>query len=236
MTKISILGDSISKGVIFDSENQRYKTIKDCYANLIKDKYNIDVLNYSKFGCTSTKAIKILEWNKEKVATSRYTIIELGGNDCDQDWGAISETPNESHEPNLNLEKFSENLLQIIKTVKAYGSTPIVFNLPPINADKYFDKVSEGKNKENILSFLHGDKEFVYRWHEAYNLAITKIAGQTNSILFDIRTSFLTNKDANKLICEDGIHPSEAGHQIIAKTLEETAKKFFLETGLKESA
>jgi len=236
MTKISILGDSISKGVVFDNSDKKYKTIKFCYANLIKDKYNVEILNYSKFGCTSTKALKILEWNKEKVSSSLYTLIELGGNDCDHDWTAISENPDLPHFPKTGLEEFSDNFLKIINTTKSYGSIPVILNLPPINAQRYFAKFSENKNENNLLEFLNGDKQFVYRWHEAYNLRVTKLAIETNSLLFDIRTPFLTNRNAGDLICKDGIHPSQQGHEVIAKSLEEFAQKFLTHTGKKETA
>ena len=49
-----------------------------------------------------------------------------------------------------------------------------------------------------------------------YNNAVLKIAAAKNVLLIDIREAFLKTRDYLTLLCEDGIHPNEAGHALIS--------------------
>ncbi|MGI5845632.1 MAG: hypothetical protein ACOX7D_00380 [Alphaproteobacteria bacterium] len=59
--KISILGDSISKGVVLDKISQRYKILKESAADLFSRENNVIVKNHAKFGCTSEKALGLIK-------------------------------------------------------------------------------------------------------------------------------------------------------------------------------
>ena len=51
------------------------------------------------------------------------------------------------------------------------------------------------------------------------NNAVLKIAAAKNAMLIDIREAFLKTRDYMNLLCEDGIHPNEAGHALISDVI-----------------
>lgn len=98
-------------------------------------------------------------------------------------------------------------------------------NLPPLNADRYFNWISKNNPvaKENILKWL-GSVTKIYWWQERYNSVILKIAEETKTLCIDIRGAFLQFPDFTKLLCIDGIHPNKEGHIVIANKITEFIK------------
>ena len=76
-----------------------------------------------------------------------------------------------------------------------------------------------GTERSNILKWLGGSSEFIYRWHEQYNVAVHNIAQTANVKLIDIRSAFLERRDYCNYLSDDGIHPNETGHALIAGTV-----------------
>lgn len=213
---VCIFGDSIMKGVVFDSLRGRYAYLKNSFLEILKrHNSSVRVDNFSKFGCTITVGKKIIEKHADRLSDYRYTALEFGGNDCDFDWKAISERPDDVHLPKTPLEEFEILYSRIIDDVTRAGSRPVLFTLPPLCAERYFAWISRGLNAENILRWL-GDVGHIYRWHEMYNNAVLKITAAKNTLLIDIREAFLKTRDYVKLLCADGIHPNEAGHALIS--------------------
>jgi acyl-CoA thioesterase I len=215
---ICAFGDSIMKGVIFDALRGRYTFLKNSFANMLSANTGIKVDNYAKFGCTITAGKIIIEKHAAELPGYKYTALEFGGNDCDFDWAAISERPDDVHLAKTPITDFEVIYSDIIDNVAASGSQPVLFSLPPLNAHRYFSWVSKGLNTENILRWL-GDEEHIYRWHEMYNLVVVKLAAVKNVPLIDIRGAFLECRNYLSLYCEDGIHPNEAGHALISSVI-----------------
>ena len=105
-----------------------------------------------------------------------------------------------------------------------HGGNPVLLTLPPIDAHRYFNWFTQGENVENILQWL-GDIDRIYRWHEMYNLAVCRVAMQEGVLLLDISSRFLERSHYEELLCEDGIHPNEKGHELIFESLREAARK-----------
>lgn len=224
INSICVFGDSVSKGVVFDSVHQKYMIIKDSFLNLISRGDHIAVSNYSKFGCTVTKGGEILKRHSDELCNYDYTVLEFGGNDCDFDWAKVADHPDENHIPNTPVSEFESYYANMIDKVKQCGGNPVLLSLPPIDAKRYFSWVSRGLNAENILHFL-GDVEYIYRWHEMYNLAVYRLAMEHRIPLIDISSAFLSTGNYQKLICEDGIHPNENGHKLIGYTIGRTLRQ-----------
>ena len=55
---------------------------------------------------------------------------------------------------------------------------------------------------------------------EVFKLAINK-----DIPIIDITSKFLEIKNYSKLLCDDGIHPNEKGHKIIAEAIKEHIEK-----------
>lgn len=218
INSICVFGDSIIKGVIFDGIRGRYTFLKNSFANIIGMGTGITVDNYAKFGCTITTGEKIIEKHAAELSGYKYTALEFGGNDCDMDWAAISEHPDQPHMAKTPLADFEAHYSKVIDSVVAGGSQPVLLSLPPLDAHRYFSWVSKGLNAENILHWL-GDVEHIYRWHEMYNLVVVKLATIKQIPLIDIRAAFLESRNYLSLYCEDGIHPNEAGHALISNVI-----------------
>ncbi|WP_270996363.1 SGNH/GDSL hydrolase family protein [Listeria seeligeri] len=210
---VGIWGDSIMKGVLFNPEKNRYTLLKNNCIKRASEKLGITFQNHSTMGRTITKGHEILTKDLAKDASNDIAIIEFGGNDCDFNWAEVSENPEAPHIPGTPIDIFETQLREMIARLKNLDIQPILMTLPPLHAERYFDFITRsGLNKENILAFLGGDVQMIYRWQERYSNTISKIAGETGSHLIDIRDSFLAEFHYEDLLCIDGIHPNEAGH------------------------
>lgn len=224
MNSICLFGDSIGKGVVLDAFRGRYTLLKNSFANLFSSSTGISVENYSKFGCTVTTGKRIIQKNLDKLSSFEYTVLEFGGNDCDFDWAAISQNPDEHHSPKTEPEQFEFCYEKIIDCVASAGSQPILLSLPPLDAKRYFSWISKDRNAENILRWL-GDIEHIYRWHEMYSLAVARLSAIKNVPLLDIRSNFLKARNYFSLLCDDGIHPNEEGHRFISNVIQNYVNK-----------
>jgi lysophospholipase L1-like esterase len=171
-------------------------------------------MNFTRFGQTVSKGLKMLERKLESIRACDFVFIEFGGNDSDYDWKAIASDPDASYSPKTPLAEFVSVYKKLIATVKEAGLTPIVLNLPPIEHDMYFDRVRHGCNGDNILKWLKGDKTQISRGHGRYNEEINSICRESNVRMIDIRSAF-EGRDLTELVCPDGIHPNEKGHELI---------------------
>ena len=215
---ICIFGDSVAKGIIYDEVRNKYVRFKDCFADVYAKKNDLDLTNYARFGCTAAKGAELLNRHKDKLHLFSHTVLEFGGNDCDHDWPAISESPENRHSPKVPLQQFEETYLKMIDIIKSAGSIPVVLSLPPLDPERFFKWVSTGLNRENILSFL-GDVDLIYRWHESYDATLKKLAKLHSVCLIDIRSAFLNESCYSDFLCRDGMHPNEKGHALISRCM-----------------
>lgn len=218
VNSVCVFGDSVSKGVILDSAN-KYTVLRDSFANLLRSSANLVLRNYSRFGYTVSKGLDSLLKHRAELKDYDCVALEFGGNDCDFKWAEVSATPDAEHLPKTPIDLFLKKYTQMIEAVKRAGSTPALLSLPPIDAPRYFAWISRGLNPANILKWL-GDVERIYRWHEMYNLAVCRLAKDTGTPLFDISSAFLETCHYQRLLCEDGIHPNEKGHELICRILD----------------
>jgi lysophospholipase L1-like esterase len=219
MKKICLFGDSISKGVVFDTIKNRYVYVKESFTKLVSSQNEIEISNHAKFGCTILKGVDMVEEYMDEIAESDFTVLEFGGNDSDYDWRRISEDPGAHHEPKTPFLQFGDCYAGLLSMFKDKDINLAVMNLPPIDEQKYFDWVSRGLNRENILSWLGGDVGYIYRWHESYNMQVCCLANRFNVPLIDIRTPFLELRNYGDYLSVDGIHPNSMGHALISETI-----------------
>ncbi len=215
---ICAFGDSIIKGVVYDTFKGKYIYSESSFAKSFAKETGFSVDNYAKFGCTLGKGERIIEKYFSKLSQYRFVVLEFGGNDCDFFWPAISDNPGGKHLPNTPLDTFERIYSQTIDRLKAKKCRPILFSLPPLDPHKYFSWLSRGLNGENILKWL-GEVEFIYKWQEMYSDAVVKLAKTKEVPLIDIRSAFLNAHNYSDLLCDDGIHPNEAGHSLIFETI-----------------
>ena len=225
MADISVFGDSVLKGVIY--ENNVYKVSKNRFSNICEEILGISIENKAKFGSTINVGKNIISKNIDliKETNSKYVVMEFGGNDCDYNWVEISENPNKEYQPKSTINEFIETYSNLIEKLKRLGKEPVLLSLPPIDAIKYFDYISRKLNADNILKWMDGNKQFLTNWHERYNIEVFKLAINNDIPIIDITSKFLEIKNYSELLCDDGIHPNEKGHAIIADAIKEHIEK-----------
>lgn len=217
--RVCVFGDSIAKGVVYDQEKKKYIFLGESFVNLLSSEKQIEILNFSKFGCTVDKGLQTVGKNIERIGSCDLVALEFGGNDCDFDWEQVAADPEAEHLPKTPIRKFVDLYKSLIETVRQAGKKIVVLNLPPLDENKYFKWISRGRSAENILKWLGGATRFIYHWQESYSVAVSGIANALQVPLLDIRSIFLRNRRYPDFLCEDGIHPNLAGHRLIADAI-----------------
>jgi lysophospholipase L1-like esterase len=226
--KLMIYGDSVLKGVIYDTNNHKYVVSKKGVGSLLKEKINLNIINKSILGNTVTRATKRFKKDLDMYDPD-IVLIELGGNDCDYKWEEIKTNPLGEHFCNTDYQRYEEQLESMVDEVVERGDKPILSTLAPIDADKYFKWFCHGDSsmESEILKFL-GNVTKIYWWQERYNSAALRVAIKKQCPVLDIRGAFLKTPDYREYFCVDGIHPNEQGHALmtdyVVNYIEENAR------------
>lgn len=218
MSSFCVLGDSVAKGIVLDKVTEKYITSKNSCVELFKDMTGSPVKNLSHFGSTIVRATKLFYRHEKDLNPLDQVVLEFGSNDCDFQWAEIAENPDKVHLPNVPLDLFASKYSSLIDLMRDKGLSPIITNLSPIQAQKFFQWISRGLDKDAILHWLK-DIEHIYRWQERYSIAVHEIAILKRVPFINIRKQFLEPHDLSEYLCEDGMHPNEKGHQLIANAL-----------------
>jgi lysophospholipase L1-like esterase len=213
MSGICIFGDSISKGVVFDAARKKYSVLKNSFANML-GREGVGVVNRARFGCTVTDGLAIASRCAELPGACDLTLLEFGGNDCDYDWEKVSGDPFGSHDCKTPVTLFPRMYRALIDAIVSSGGRPLLLTLPPVDAHRYFARISQGLNAGNILSFL-GNVRTIFTWQEKYSEMVKALSKLCNVPLIDVREVFMSLLDYRDALCEDGIHPNEKGHRLI---------------------
>jgi len=218
-TDICVFGDSIGKGISLKPDSCHYETIKINLDTLVGRK-DVNLKNYSMFGCTISKGLSIIKRHAQELKGYKNIFLEIGGNDCDFAWNEIAVNPEKDHFPKTPLDEFGEYYRQIIDEIQSNDGNPTILTLPPLEPNRFFDWVSRGINRDNIMKWL-GDVNMIYRWQELYNIEVMLLASKMSIPIVDIRSAFLKCHNYSDFLCLDGIHPNKEGYEIIYKTVAE---------------
>ena len=211
MRNLIILGDSLMQAVIY--EDNKYHLYHSSLGEKLAAKgYNL--INKSHMGATVKSAFATLEKIGE---TEEDTVVlfEYGGNDCNFDWQAVAEKCDDTVFPEITEKEFAEIYRKAIVSAKKKGMTVAVSSLIPIDAEKFMKSISRNADGKKILSWL-GDISMLSRWQEHYSRIAEAVAYSECCEIIDLRTDFLLSHAFRMLICDDGIHPTVEGHEIIA--------------------
>lgn len=211
MKKVFIFGDSIMKGII--NENGKYRFCDDHNFKALENR-DMQVDNASKMGATVDTILPNLQKKAAGFDSDTTVFFSFGGNDCDYDWQAISEHPEQEHLPHLPEQDFLSHYESAIELAQQSGAKVIINSLVPLDENRFFAHISENRNADNILSWL-GDVNHLYRWQEYYNSLVCSLARTFGCRMFDLRQLFLQNTNFSSLLSDDGIHPSQKGHRLI---------------------
>lgn len=226
MKHITTFGDSIMGGIVLDPKSAtcspRYTLLENSFSARCASALGIEIKNHGRFGSTTRHGLREVERWREQVVQSDFVVMEFGGNDCDHCWKQIALDPDGEHHPIISLANFTAQYRSMIATIRELGSRPILLSLPPIIADRYFDAFTRPMNateRGNVLRWLDHSVENITQWHEMYNLQLFKLSAQLDVPIIDITTPFLVERNYREMFCDDGIHPNERGHRLIADTI-----------------
>ena len=216
MKNLKIFGDSIIKGVTYSG--QSYHLCQDHDFDTIAAQ-GVTVENYARMGATIDAGLKQIDRRLAPCAEDTTVLFCFGGNDCDYDWQAISEAPEAEHQPHTTPDNFVEGLRRAIRKAQDAGAMVAVASLVPLDAERYLRFISKNRDGKNILSWL-GDAAHLYRWQEYYNAMVAQLSRAFGCRLVDLRAEFLKSRVFPTLIGADGIHPTQAGHDLIHHTVQ----------------
>ena len=221
---VTVYGDSILRGVRYQEE--RYVIDRSWEETLARD-FGLQITNRSRFGNTIGKAMPRIEKDSETPGEGEaYALLELGGNDCDYDWAAISDAPEAEHACKTPPAAFLEAYRRAIRLLRAGGRRVVLASLPPVHSERYLRFLCRGGlSRENIVRWL-GDVEHIYRWQESYSGMVERLAREERVPLVDLRGAFLRDgRRPEALLCADGLHPSEQGQGLIFDALSDFLRR-----------
>ena len=215
---VTVYGDSILRGVRY--QDGRY-VIDHSWESALAETFALQITNRSRFGNTIGKAMPRIEKDSETpCGGEEYALLELGGNDCDYDWAAVSDAPEAAHDCKTPPELFLECYRRAIRLLRESGRRVVLATLPPVSSERYLRFICrDGLSRENIVRWL-GDVEHIYRWQESYSGMVDRLAREERVPVIDLRGAFLRDqRRPGALLCADGIHPSMEGQSLIFETI-----------------
>ncbi len=217
-TKITIFGDSISKGLYLDGG--KIERVTPSAVDYLKN-LGLNIDNKSVFGQTLKRVVDkgaIEKYLSEiNMQDENMVVISLGGNDSDYNWNEVEMFPASFHSPKTSLSEFGEILSDTIFKLRSFGVQVVVCSLFPMDSNKYFKNVLSKKyDGKKILEFLKCDVQNIARHQELFNIECLKNSLKTDAIFLDYRSAFLNLNNYLDFVCDDGIHPNEMGQKMIA--------------------
>jgi lysophospholipase L1-like esterase len=225
--KVILFGGSISQGIVYNPNRNRYQLLKSCFGNQLQEQLKGQVLKRGRIGNSLKQAMT--RFKKDVLDEEPdFVIIEFGGNDSDFDWEQVAQAPFRSHQPKVELREFEALLRELIQTLNKHEITPIIFRLLPASAEQYIHWLTKEApaKRVSILQYL-GSIQNLADLHLSYDAVIRKVAQETHTHTIDIRKKMLHEKDFLKYFCVDGIHPNAEGHDFFADIILDFFKAHF---------
>lgn len=217
MSEIYLFGDSASQGIVLD-ENDQYRVSRMGCIRLLKRK-GYAIRNYAVHGYTVLQGLDT--FRNMRIEPGSACVIQFGGNDCNLDWDAVSRDPDSYHEGKVSLTDFCRNLALFVKEARERQLEPVLVTPLALMSERFYHWVSRNRNEARILHYLHDDPESISRWQERYATAVREVSITEKCRLADVRAWMLNKLEYPSLICDDGMHPNEAGHAVLAEVIDE---------------
>jgi len=176
------------------------------------------VHNESVSGYKTADLLTQLESNNAKalLATSDLAIVTIGANDFDLDTMVGQCAHSDASCIADDVNGVTDRVRTILERVKAAMKTPRA----TVVVTGYWDVGLDGKaGRENGPDYVKVTDMIT----EAFNANVKKIAHEVGAVYVDFRTPFRGadgTRDDTALLTDDGDHPSEQGHKVLAEAVE----------------
>lgn len=198
------LGDSVPAGTTIDPEHSYIQLVGEQLANQFEVQPSIE--NEAIPGSTAVDLMRDLQDENAAslVAGAGVVIVTVGANDLDD---------SELDDPQLQSEQvaaLSEVMARIVARLKALNPQAVIV------LTGYWNVFSDGEvaaeyGQDYVTASDALTKEF--------NSMVTAVAASTGVVYADVYTPFKAAGDDTSLLSEDGDHPDEAGHRVIAQAV-----------------
>ena len=91
--QVTLLGDSILKGIQVDLGDRRYRTHNEINVEALESEFQLSIHNDAHFGATVRKGSRLLDRMLARKLPCDMMVMDFGGNDCDFRWKEIAEDP-----------------------------------------------------------------------------------------------------------------------------------------------
>ena len=216
MGKVSVFGDSILKGVQVENAGGKYVVNDSLGFSSIASQAGLSVENFSKFGCTITKAWAYIQKMFSRIDAD-IVFMDFGGNDCDFDWDAVSKSPLNIHKPKTDYYDFVSTYNTVVDYIKEKRRLPIVATLVPVQPEMYLNHICKTRrvDRKSIHRWMQNDVCRLENLQKSYSDAVKGISCNREVPLLDIRSAFEDYSRPESLLCSDGIHPNLKGQRVI---------------------
>lgn len=209
---VSVWGDSIGRGVVFDEQRGRYTILRENCVKRLSSQAPVPFDNRAVMGNTTEDCLNAMDGSYLREGWA--AVIEFGGNDCDMPWAGVSADPTARHEAKVPPDRFRAGLARLVERARCAGMRPVLVVPPPLDAERYFSYVTRVLNAGAILTFLH-DVQEIFRWQAGYAEIVREAAYALGVYLLDIRSAFSAKAAIGDYLCPDGIHPNARGHELM---------------------
>ncbi len=185
-------------------------------AKLVKSALTFPVSLRTRNWNTSEDGLQRLSSDVLSQKDLSHVFILFGNNDC---WFQADGVPK------IAINKMHQNLIEMGTKIKNNGQVPIFCNLQPINSKKLFNAYPElcsiSKSAETDPSKLQG----------MYSKEIKRIADLLDCQMIDIRLPL--ESEIEFVLSDDGLHPNDRGHRVIALQILKRLNQLYLNQGTK---
>lgn len=104
-------------------------------------------------------------------------------------------------ELNVTIDDFTKNIQQMVTYAKECSQKIILLNITPVIDELTINPVGKDRSRHN-------------QRYQEYNEQLAQIAKDHNLVFIDMNSAF-ASRDYQKLLCADGLHPNDKGHQLM---------------------
>ena len=204
MAQIFCFGDSITYGA-WDVANSGWAQKLRIYLDKKQEEdsslyfltYNLGICGETTDGLANRFLSEVKARIKREKLEENVFIFAYGTNDA-----AFIPSQNDFY---VNLENFKNNLKSTIDQAKNFSNKIFILNIIPVNEELTAHPIDKDKSRLN-------------KYIETYNKSIRETVDDASIYFIDVNSAFMNNNYKN-LLCEDGLHPNEIGHEVIFNEL-----------------